>query len=188
MNSQFLYLIIIFFIIIILFLIMHSNLKKKIETYGVYCGTYNLHRNMGKAYSQCIKDANCTWNTSGINNKAGAPAGWCTTNPTNDGSDLYNMIADEEHGKTQTTSSALKCGIDNFCVNVKNNKAYCYGSSSGCLWNTNDCTSTSDCSKYDTSTSPQYTDGGSGSTTTCDSYSSSNPNDGWQCDACGCPT
>lgn len=186
MNRQVLYLIIIFFIIIILFLIMHTNLKKKIETYGVYCGSYNLNQDMSKAYSKCIRDANCTWNRSHNKSKAGVGAGWCTTNPTNDGSDLSNMIKDEETGKFKGTSSPIKCGINNFCVNVKNDKAYCYGKSSGCLWNTNDCSSTSDCSKYNVNTSPQYTDGGEYGSINCNTYSSSNPADNWQCDACGC--
>lgn len=188
MNSQVLYLIIIFFIIIILFLIMQTNLKKNIERYGVYCGSYNLHQDMSKSYSKCIKDANCTWKTKQTNNRSGVNPGWCTTNPNNDGSDLYNMIKDElEELEGVAIHSPLKCGIDNFCVNVKHNKAYCYGSSTTCLFNQNDCTSTSDCLKYNTHTSPQYTDGGKDGPTNCDSYSSSNPNDNWQCDACGCP-
>jgi hypothetical protein len=192
MNSQVLYLIIIFIIIIILFLIMQTNLKKNIERYGVYCGSYNLNQDMSKSYSKCIKDANCTWITSSVKNNTGARPGWCTTNPNNDGSDLSNMIKEEVEGSLHY-STPIKCGIYNFCVNVKNNKdvtfnkAYCYGSSSGCLFDTNDCTSNSDCLKYDTNTSPQYTDGGDYSSTGCSSYSSSNPNDVWQCDACGCP-
>jgi hypothetical protein len=50
----------------------------------------------------------------------------------------------------------IKCGEYNFCVNLKNDIPYCYGSSSGCLWNTNDCKEDSDCSKYNSSTSLQY--------------------------------
>lgn len=55
----------------------------------------------------------------------------------------------------------IKCGKNNFCVNVKNNKPYCYGSTGGCLWGSNDCTKDSDCAKYNMDTALQYTDPGS---------------------------
>lgn len=44
----------------------------------------------------------------------------------------------------------------NFCVNKKNDAAYCYGNAEGCLWGANDCNTDADCSKYDADTTPQF--------------------------------
>ena len=60
-------------------------------------------------------------------------------------------------------NSQIVCGSNKFCVDNENNKAkyYCYGSTSGCLWNTNDCNTDSDCQAKYTTSSPRYTDPGS---------------------------
>jgi hypothetical protein len=77
-----------------------------------------------------------------------------------------------------TPNSKIVCGKNNFCVNNENNDTnyYCYGNTTGCLWNTNDCKTDSDCDKY-TSTSPRYTDAGM----TCQYIT---PADQWPFDAC----
>ena len=43
-----------------------------------------------------------------------------------------------------------KCGANGFCVGFEGTRVYCYGSSSGCKWNSNDCRTDSDCTKYRT--------------------------------------
>ena len=57
---------------------------------------------------------------------------------------------------------------------------YCYGSSSGCLWSVNDCTTDSDCTKYNASNSQKFTGG--------KSYDCPilNPENDWIVDACEC--
>jgi len=78
------------------------------------------------------------------------------------------------------TSSPIRCGASNFCVNVKNNEPYCYGDPSRCLWNANDCQTDTDCtSKYDVDTSPQFASGAS-----CLSTTQANANDSWTLNAC----
>lgn len=75
---------------------------------------------------------------------------------TNDIKQMKTII-DKDNEEKNTTP--IKCGAYNFCVNkMNNNRAYCYGSSGGCLWGSNDCTSDKDCQKYDKVTSPKYTD------------------------------
>lgn len=63
---------------------------------------------------------------------------------------------------TQSPSPVLGpmvCGSNKFCVQLIGNRVYCFGSAVGCLWASNDCTSTATClSKY-TVSSPKYTDG-----------------------------
>ena len=76
---------------------------------------------------------------------------------------------------------SIVCGANNFCVNTENNNTnyYCYGSQDGCLWDTQDCTTDSDCNKY-TKSSPRYTDAGR----TCQTLTDL-PSDSWPNDACG---
>lgn len=83
--------------------------------------------------------------------------------------------------KPTGNSSPIVCGAYNFCVNTQNygKNYYCYGETSGCLWNTNDCTTDSDCSKYTTS-SLSYTDPGG----VCQGLTSTTPGGAWQYNAC----
>jgi hypothetical protein len=64
------------------------------------------------------------------------------------------------------SSTPIRCGANHFCVNVKNNEPYCYGDPTRCLWNSNDCETDFDCTKYDVDTSPQFSPGASCPTTT----------------------
>mmetsp|Transcript_157537 Transcript_157537/g.273301 ORF Transcript_157537/g.273301 Transcript_157537/m.273301 type:complete len:987 (+) Transcript_157537:3-2963(+) len=68
-----------------------------------------------------------------------------------------------------------KCGSNGFCLGFESDgRVYCYGSSAGCLWGSNDCSTDDDCLKY-TSVSPKY-----------DAGPRSCPAGGWLNDACGC--
>ena len=88
--------------------------------------------------------------------------------------------------------SSTKCGSNNFCVGFEVGRVYCYGSTLGCLWGQNDCTSDSDCYKYSLD-SPKFTDGDS---LVCPSDSSEDTEfaevnviaNGWRADACTCKT
>ena len=77
-------------------------------------------------------------------------------------------------------NSSIFCGKYNFCVSTENNNEnyYCYGSKDGCLWNSNDCTKDSDCSKYN-SNSTRFTDIGN----KCSMFKDK-PIDGWASDTC----
>jgi hypothetical protein len=76
------------------------------------------------------------------------------------------------------------CSVWKTCLNLNGqNLPVCYGSSSGCLWNSNDCNTDDDCSKY-TAASQQYTDG-----TTCSNLLSVSTNVGpnqWTLPPCPC--
>eukprot|EP01047_Picozoa_sp_COSAG01_P021106 COSAG01_NODE_1215_length_11206_cov_8.747096_5_plen_1561_part_00 len=78
------------------------------------------------------------------------------------------------------TSECMKCGVNRFCVGFEGSQVFCYGASNGCLWNQNDCSTDADCLKYNTSTSPKYTDGDS---LACPLTLA---NTGWRTDACNC--
>jgi len=86
--------------------------------------------------------------------------------------DIYDKEKEPSNKNT-----AISCGKFNFCVGVEDNSPYCYGSNEGCLWNSNDCKSDSNCSKYNKSTSPKYTDQGQN----CNTFTSVNE---WQMDSC----
>lgn len=60
-------------------------------------------------------------------------------------------------------NSKIACSKDKICVNNENNQThyFCYGSTTGCLWNSNDCNTDSDCQAKYTSSSTRYTDAGS---------------------------
>lgn len=53
----------------------------------------------------------------------------------------------------------MTCGTNKFCVQLINNVIYCFGSAAGCLWASNDCTSTAQCNAMYTMASPKFTDG-----------------------------
>jgi len=98
---------------------------------------------------------------------------------------LYDKVLSEDEVKDiyskgsgpYIKNTPIGCGINKFCVAVEDNKAYCYGSTQGCLWGSNDCTNDSQCSKYNKTTTPKYTDQG----VTCDNFKSG---DGWPVDTC----
>jgi len=80
------------------------------------------------------------------------------------------------------SDDAIKCGKSGFCVSVKNEMPYCYGSEEGCLWASTDCQTDADCTaKYDKDNSPQFTDNA-----TCSYFYSikDNPAVAWQIDTC----
>ena len=77
---------------------------------------------------------------------------------------------------TYKCEGPVRCGKKNFCVGYEKNYVYCYGSSDGCKWGTNDCTEDGHCAKY-TSLSPKYTDGAE---TNCTHAV------GWWTDGCTC--
>jgi hypothetical protein len=54
-------LILIIIIAIIIFFFLNYILKKKIETYGIYCGMYNT---TASPKISCNNDTECTWNTN----------------------------------------------------------------------------------------------------------------------------
>ena len=74
--------------------------------------------------------------------------------------------------------SNIFCGRYNFCVSTENDNYYCYGSKDRCLWDSNDCTKDSDCSKYN-SNSTRFTDIGG----VCSMFKGK-PIDGWAPDTC----
>jgi len=89
--------------------------------------------------------------------------------------DIHQGI--ELPGEAEAFEECLKptCGSSNVCLGFEGDgHVYCYGSSAGCLWGSNDCSTDDDCLKY-TSVSPKY-----------DAGPRSCPAGGWLNDACGC--
>lgn len=76
------------------------------------------------------------------------------------------------------TAGPLVCGSNRYCLQSLGATVNCFGSTSGCLWGSNDCLTYADCLKYTTS-SPSFTNG-----FPCSYYTSLCPGT-WQCDACG---
>ena len=74
------------------------------------------------------------------------------------------------------------CGANKFCVGFEQGKVYCYGYSTGCKWNSDDCNVDADCSKYSTS-SAKYTDGDN---QTCPVHPLHPGGSLWRADACSC--
>jgi hypothetical protein len=72
----------------------------------------------------------------------------------------------------------MVCGRNNFCVGYEaDEKVYCYGNSSQCLWGKNDCYTDNQCKGKYTLNSAKYTDN--------DKPKCSNiPNKSWRTDAC----
>jgi len=58
-------------------------------------------------------------------------------------------------------SDSLKCSSSNICLGFEpDNRAYCYGSTEGCLWGQNSCNTDNDCKNTYNITSPKYNGGG----------------------------
>jgi hypothetical protein len=53
-------------------------LKKSMENFGIYCGSYNLNKNT--AQLNCTKDLECAWNSMKDPN-TGLMNNWCSQNP-----------------------------------------------------------------------------------------------------------
>merc|ERR1719321_734655 len=87
------------------------------------------------------------------------------------------MERKEEPGTSKCM--APKCGSNNFCLGFEDDgRVYCYGTSNGCMWEKDDCSSDADCvSKYSSPSSPKYTDWDSPA---CPGASN------WRGDACTC--
>ena len=73
-----------------------------------------------------------------------------------------------------------KCGKNNVCVGFEDSKVFCYGSSSGCLWGQNDCSTDEQCKQKYSTSSPKYTDG----VMVCEGPGKLA--EGWRADACTC--
>ena len=58
-----------------LFYLLNYLLKKNVESYGVYCGYYNMNSNTNNQ-ALCIADVNCAWYNKTIPN--GKIIGWCS--------------------------------------------------------------------------------------------------------------
>lgn len=78
MNKTILILISIFLVIIVILYIINMYLKKSIENFGIYCGSYNLNKNTAQLY--CTKDPECAWNSTKDPN-TGLMNNWCSQNP-----------------------------------------------------------------------------------------------------------
>lgn len=85
-----------------------------------------------------------------------------------------------------TCTGPMKCGRYNFCVGIEGNSVYCYGKSSGCMWNQNSCTSDQDCDKFNVS-SPKYMDNYKGPDgAACPMTNINASSNDWVLDACLC--
>jgi len=79
MDKNILYFLFILVIITLIFYMLNIFMKKSIENYGIYCGSYNLYEKEN-AERGCKNDSNCAWNsfkdpnTKLMNN-------WCSQNP-----------------------------------------------------------------------------------------------------------
>jgi len=82
MSKSIIYLIFIFIIIISMYILLNIFLKKNIESYGIYCGSYNLKPL--SAQQKCTNDIECIWNN--YNTLNGESSGWCGQNPSNNNS------------------------------------------------------------------------------------------------------
>lgn len=77
MSKLIIYLILIFLFIISIYILLNIFLKKNIENYGIYCGSYNLNRST--AQQKCTTDIECIWNN--YNTLDGQASGWCGQHP-----------------------------------------------------------------------------------------------------------
>jgi hypothetical protein len=77
MNKNFLILIITILIVVV-FYVVNMFLKRSIEKFGIYCGSYNLDKATAKRY--CQSDPECAWNSLKDPN-TGLMNEWCSQNP-----------------------------------------------------------------------------------------------------------
>jgi hypothetical protein len=83
--------------------------------------------------------------------------------------------------RSPPSTTPIRCGVNHFCVNVKDNTPQCFGDDQTCLWNKVDCNTDSDCTaKYNADTSPKYV-----STLNCsNAASATSSTDTWSLNAC----
>jgi hypothetical protein len=91
MDKNILYFVFSILIIIVIFYILNMYIKKPVEKFGIYCGSYNLHSN-NTAQKHCSNDQECAW-ISIKDPNTGLMNSWCSQNP--------NGVGNE----TQTSSS-----------------------------------------------------------------------------------
>lgn len=77
MNKNFLILIITILIVVI-FYVLNMFLKRSVENFGIYCGSYNINKATAKRY--CQGDVECAW-ISKKDPNTGLMNEWCTQNP-----------------------------------------------------------------------------------------------------------
>lgn len=75
MDKNILYFLFILVIITLIFYMLHIFMKKSIENYGIYCGSYNLYKEK-TAKKRCSNDPNCAWNSIKDPN-TGLMNSWC---------------------------------------------------------------------------------------------------------------
>lgn len=78
MDKNILYFIIILLIIALIFYMLNIFMKKSIEKFGIYCGSYNLNKSTAEKY--CRNDQECAW-TSIKDSNTGLMNSWCSQNP-----------------------------------------------------------------------------------------------------------
>ena len=78
MDKNILYFIFILLIISLIFYMLNIFMKKSIEKFGIYCGSYNLDKRTAEKY--CINDKECVWNSVKDPNTK-LMNSWCTQNP-----------------------------------------------------------------------------------------------------------
>lgn len=78
MDKNILYFIIILLIISLTFYMLNIFMKKSIEKFGIYCGSYNLNKSTAEKY--CSNDQECAW-TSIKDPNTGLMNSWCSQNP-----------------------------------------------------------------------------------------------------------
>ena len=75
-NFLFFLIFLIFLIIITIYISINILLRKEIESYGIYCGSYNINKSTAK--QNCSKDFECIWNN--YKTVDGSSSGWCGQN------------------------------------------------------------------------------------------------------------
>ena len=85
MDKKILYFIFILLIIALIFYILNIFMKKSIEKFGIYCGSYNLNKNT--AQKHCSNDTECAWNSIKDPN-TGLMNSWCSQNPDGVGNQI----------------------------------------------------------------------------------------------------
>ena len=78
MDKNILYFIFILLIIVLIFYMLNIFMKKSIEKFGIYCGSYNLDKSTAQKY--CSNDQECAWISTKDPN-TGLMNSWCSQNP-----------------------------------------------------------------------------------------------------------
>lgn len=78
MDKNILYFLFILLITTLIFYMLNIFMKKSIEKFGIYCGSYNLLKKT--AQKRCSNDPECAWNSIKDPN-TGLMNSWCSQNP-----------------------------------------------------------------------------------------------------------